>query len=300
MTTISIITPTFQRPDLLARAAQSILTQNVNAVLEYIVVNDAPDALAPAAWMTDPRVRIINTGGVERSVARNQGAAKSGGTWLHFLDDDDYLLPGALASLLDVATQASGAAIVYGGYEIHSVASGKRHIVLPHLAEDAFPAFFADEMLPIGASWFGREAFWAAGAFDPALVQGEDVDLHRRLALQGRAMGTDAVVAALRIDHPRTSLTHTRVNRELWRRGLEKCMAMPQTLERIQATTEHTPYWRGRCTRKYAASLVHNLSRGDLKMAWARLCGGATLSAGHSGQAAFWQGLCKVRTPALA
>lgn len=290
--TISIITPTFERPELLARAAQSVLSQTVDAALEYIVVNDANAPLLPAAWMDDPRVQIIHTQRVERSEARNRGAAASTGEWLHFLDDDDSLLPGALAALLQTA-QRSDAAIVFGGYVIHSVAGGMTRTILPTLAAEAFPAFFSDEMLPIGASWFRREAFFAAGQFDPALVQAEDVDLHRRLALQGTAAGTAAVVASLRIDHPRTSFTRFRANRRRWRDGLEKCIAMPPTLNHLRETTAETPYWRGRCARKYLSSAVYNLGRGRFILAGKRLRGWVALSAGHFRQRAFWNGLRK-------
>ena len=42
---------------------------------------------------------VVNTHHSERSVARNTGAALSHGDYLHFLDDDDILLPGAYAAL---------------------------------------------------------------------------------------------------------------------------------------------------------------------------------------------------------
>ncbi len=83
---ISIVTPTFHREDLLARCVQSVLAQQVDAPLEHIVVNDYGEPLAPAPWMDDPRVRVLQTFRTEHCVARNTGAALSQGRWLFFLD----------------------------------------------------------------------------------------------------------------------------------------------------------------------------------------------------------------------
>jgi len=94
---ISVIIPTYHRQDLLVRAVDSVLSQQVEATIEVIVVNDAGEALQPAAWMDDQRVRVATTFRTERAAARNTGAALSRGQWLYFLDDDDFA-PGTSRS----------------------------------------------------------------------------------------------------------------------------------------------------------------------------------------------------------
>lgn len=54
----------------------------------------------------------------ERSIARNTGAAVSRGRYLHFLVDDDWLLPEALAELRTLARQSREAAWLYGGLRV--------------------------------------------------------------------------------------------------------------------------------------------------------------------------------------
>src|SRR5690349_14742956 len=81
----------------LSRAVASVLSQTLppGGELEVIVVNDSGQPLPPAAWQHDPRVRVLATNRCERSIARNTGAATARGQYLHFLDDDDWMVPDA-------------------------------------------------------------------------------------------------------------------------------------------------------------------------------------------------------------
>src|SRR5438105_12925547 len=98
----TVVIPTFNRPQLLARALRGCLAQDF-AGWEAIVVDDASDDRSAAAAadivraIGDPRVRLIrheqNLGVCE---ARNTGSLAARGSWLLFHDDDDELVPGAL------------------------------------------------------------------------------------------------------------------------------------------------------------------------------------------------------------
>ena len=99
----STIIPTVNRPSL-ERAVKSALDQDLDLDLhEIIVVNDSGKALPDIDWLKSPRIKVVNTNRVERCVARNVGAALASGKYLHFLDDDDYLVSGG-----DLATRARG------------------------------------------------------------------------------------------------------------------------------------------------------------------------------------------------
>src|SRR4030067_3850837 len=92
----STVIPAIGRPTL-SRAVHSVLDQSFTADdFEVIVVNDSGAPLAEADWQNSERVRTMHTNRRERGVARNTGAAIAKGGYLHFLDDDDVLLPGAL------------------------------------------------------------------------------------------------------------------------------------------------------------------------------------------------------------
>ncbi len=277
MTTISVITPTFRREDLLRRCVESVLTQEVAADIQHLVVNDAKEPLTRAAWMDDPRVTLLQTYGTERAVARNTGAALSRGDWLYFLDDDDYALPGAFAAMLEVA-ERTHAAHVYGGYTIISGTTGKKTTHQPDLRGDIAPMLIAGEGIPPQATWIRRDAFFAIGGFDPLTVPAEDADLVRRVGLFGPVAGTPFLVAEVRVEHPDTTTTNYAKHHEIWLRGAEKALSLPETLPSILQRTAKEPFWRGRCARVYLGSAGRNLRLGRYGLAWGRLLAALQLS----------------------
>ena len=98
----STVIPTIGRSTL-SRAVCSVLQQSFTAdEFEVIVVNDSGSPLPDADWQHSDHVRVLHTNRRERSVARNTGAAIAEGRYLHFLDDDDWLLPGALKTFWDL------------------------------------------------------------------------------------------------------------------------------------------------------------------------------------------------------
>lgn len=294
MITISVITPTFRREDLLARCVESVLAQQVaGAQFEHIVVNDAREPLARAPWQDDPRVRVLDTNRTERSVARNTGAALSQGQWLYFLDDDDYALPGAFAAMLAVTEAHPDAVHVYGGYEIHNETTHQTEAIQPTLAGDLLTQFLTGELFPLQASWFRRDAFFAAGGFDPLLAVTEDVDLLRRVGFLGPTFGTTFVSAHIRVEHPQTTTSQWETRQECWAQGIDKCLQRSETLPRLRRATRQQPYWRGRCVREYVGSARHALRRGRFGQAGSRLAAGLNLGLPHLLRPVFWKGLRK-------
>ncbi|MBN8713785.1 MAG: glycosyltransferase [Xanthomonadales bacterium] len=91
---VSVIIPTYQRPELLPRAVESALTYQGPDV-EVVVVPNGPDNSWKHSlwrWTSDARVRVSPISTAHGNVARNQGMALATGKYIRFLDDDDYLL----------------------------------------------------------------------------------------------------------------------------------------------------------------------------------------------------------------
>jgi glycosyltransferase involved in cell wall biosynthesis len=106
---VSVVIPTWNRPDLVARAVRSVLAQTYDAI-EVIVVVDGPGDDTPAALeqIADERVRVVvlpAKGGAPN--ARNAGVAEARGTWTALLDDDDEWLPNKVETQLRLAKGAS-------------------------------------------------------------------------------------------------------------------------------------------------------------------------------------------------
>ena len=93
---ISIIVPVYNAEAYLDRCIESVVTQSFQD-LELILVNDGSTDTSPEkcrAWAHDPRVVFLSTENKGVSAARNLGLQQARGTWILFLDSDDYLLEG--------------------------------------------------------------------------------------------------------------------------------------------------------------------------------------------------------------
>jgi glycosyltransferase involved in cell wall biosynthesis len=96
--TVSVVIPTYLRPDLVVRAARSALSQAVPG-LEVIVVVDGqdPQTCASLAGVDDARLRVhVPDRRLGNADARNAGVSLARGQWVAFLDDDDEWLPRKL------------------------------------------------------------------------------------------------------------------------------------------------------------------------------------------------------------
>jgi glycosyltransferase involved in cell wall biosynthesis len=108
MPDVSVVIPTWNRPDLVIRAARSALAQTFDAI-EVIVVVDGPGDETPAALaeIGDDRLRVVvlpAKGGAPN--ARNSGVQRARGAWTALLDDDDEWLPAKLETQMRLAKGA--------------------------------------------------------------------------------------------------------------------------------------------------------------------------------------------------
>src|SRR5688572_742999 len=112
---ITAVIPTIGRSTL-ARTVLSLVEQGLSTdELEILVINDSGKPFPEAEWQKHPQVRVIITNRAERSLACNVGAAIGRGKYVKFLHDDDYLLPGALRRLLELAEAAPESAVWFYG-----------------------------------------------------------------------------------------------------------------------------------------------------------------------------------------
>lgn len=285
----STIIPTVGRHSLVPAVA-SILDQAFeDAPFEVIVVNDSGQPLPDAAWQRSARVRVIDTNRRERSVARNAGAAIANGQFLHFLDDDDVLLPDALRAFWELRQESGEASWLYGSYQ---TVDNSGHLVNefhPGIQGNIFALLISGEAIPFQASLLRTRDFFGAGTFDPAITGVEDRDLGRRLALKGTVAYTPAVVARIRVGE-QGSTTNWCILAEDDRWGREKALSAAGALARLR-TSARSPYWRGRVSRACLASMVWNLKRRNLFTAGARATAGMAFASRSALSPGFWRGL---------
>jgi glycosyltransferase involved in cell wall biosynthesis len=291
----STIIPTINRSTL-STAVQSILGQDFDPDdFEIIVVNDSGKPLPTAAWQESKRVRVVNTNGRERSVARNTGAAIAQGDYLHFLDDDDIFLPGALKVFWELVQKQPDADWLYGAWRTVDNDGNQVDEFHPELSGNIFALLVSGEGLPLQASLLKARSFFQIGSYDPdPLLTGvEDRDIGRRMALYGNIASTPTLVAQVRIGQVGSSTNWGRIaSGDQW--GREKALRSDHAFRRALASATSS-YWRGRTSRAYFASMVWNLKRGNPIIATSRFLAGLAMTSYHPFSRGFWQGMGNAR-----
>jgi glycosyltransferase involved in cell wall biosynthesis len=105
---VTAVIPTRNRPGLVCRAVNSVLSQSLREI-ECIVVIDGPDlaTVESLGELRDPRLRVIALGeSVGACEARNLGAQASRAEWVALLDDDDEWLPHRLERQIAALAEA--------------------------------------------------------------------------------------------------------------------------------------------------------------------------------------------------
>ncbi len=284
----STIIPTICRSTL-ARAVNSALEQDLEpGQYEIIVVNDSGSPLDEADWLKSSQVTVVNTNQCGVSIALNVGAAVACGKYLHFLGDDDYLLPGGLKALLNVA-ESSNACWIYGAQRCVRHDGSFVYDNRPEVEGNIFVLLVAGEALSPIPSLISREAFFRVGGFDPNVAVLEDRDLSCRLALQGDFDRTDYLVACARVGQEGTTMDWTKAT-QANRIVREKALSAPQALVRMQDSVQGNLFRRGRGCRAYLISAVLNIKAGHFCTGLSRLYSGLRLAAFYPILPDFWRG----------
>jgi glycosyltransferase involved in cell wall biosynthesis len=264
----SIIIPTVGRSSL-QRAVGSVLSQDLpGGEFELLIINDSGKPLPEADWQKSEQVTIINTNRRERSVARNTGAAAARGTYLHFLDDDDWLNEGAYQHLANLS-RSSDAKWLYGMTQLVD-RQARPLIQLRHdLAGNCFVQAMAGEWIPLQSSWIDRKTFMRIGGFNPLLAGPEDIDLLRRILLEEAVAETPNVIAHLGmgVEGSTTDYAH---HSQASRWAREDILNASRAYARMKASAE-SPFWKGRMLRVYLTSAVWNVRSRQVFTALSRL-----------------------------
>lgn len=221
MPDISVVIPTLRRPATLVEAIRSALAQD-GVQVEVLVVDDSPEGSArdAVASVGDRRVsyrkRRVPTGG-RPGLVRNDGWPDAIAPYVHFLDDDDRVAPGAYRALADALDASPRCGVAFGrvepfGQDPSALAreqaawavAARRARRLRHWGPRI--GFVANQLFqhPIfvnSACLIRRDAIPMLGGYDPAIL-GEDLDFYTRAIRQFGAVFVDRVVLEHRTGTP--------------------------------------------------------------------------------------------------
>ena len=148
---VSIIIPTYNRLDYLQQAIGSCLGQaDSDLEREVIVVDDgSTDGTQDYLdTLNDSRVRPIYQGDRGPQHARNRGLNIATGEFVKFLDDDDWLVSGALDLEVNRLRQ-TGADLSYGGLDMVGDDGEHRRTVEAPVCKDLVAGIFDGTLLTL-------------------------------------------------------------------------------------------------------------------------------------------------------
>ncbi len=178
---ITVIIPTHNRRDTLARALDSVLAQTLEPA-EVIVVDDGSSDDTRNLVAGYPQVRYLYQGNAGVSSARNLGIDAARGEWLAFLDSDDEWQPDKLRQQQALLRNNPNLKICHT--EEIWIRNGRRVNAMKKHAKSGGNIFH--RCLPLcvispSSVIIHKSIFESVGTFDPDLPACEDYDLWLRI-----------------------------------------------------------------------------------------------------------------------
>ena len=175
---MSYIVPTYNRPELLQRALESISSQQYSR-FEAVVVNDKGRDIS-AVVAEFPFAKLVNHDrNLGLPAARNTGISHAQGEYLGYLDDDDWLYPDHTVVLLGALLGGHRAA-----YSDAAVQYNNNNGPAPlYMSNDWDKELLKRcNLMPVCCVMHERDLIDEVGFFDEELPSHEDWDLWIRMS----------------------------------------------------------------------------------------------------------------------
>ena len=185
---VSVIIPTYNRPEQLKRAVASVLKQSFRD-FEIVVVNDGGEPVERQLRKLDGEGKItyVNHGRNRGlAAARNTGLRLARGKYVAYLDDDDEFYPDHLDTLVRAAEE-TGAKVVYS--DAHRILEQKsrngwkeveRRVL--YSSEFSRDLLLVQNLAPVQCFLHERSCVQEVGEFDEEFNTHEDWDFWIRLS----------------------------------------------------------------------------------------------------------------------
>ena len=187
---LSTVIPLYNAVNWLEKAVDSVVSQRLEEEgHEVIIVDDgSTDGSAELADALANRlgsVKVIHQPNSGVSAARNRGLEEARGEWVHFMDADDWIIPGLYRRLLEKFIVPALETPDYAGFWSVTLDDKTRATRTETLSLDGEIVFEGDATTYYGSGrylpfpvmgWYRREFLSAHNLrFDTALAIGEDV-----------------------------------------------------------------------------------------------------------------------------
>jgi len=185
---VSVIVPTYNRPDTLKRTLESIAAQTYKRI-EAIVVNDAGEDVSGVIDTFQDKLSIkylVHDKNKGLAAVRNTAIKYASGQYIAYLDDDDIFHPHHIETAVKVLTTTNYKAVYTDAYRAYQTKEGDTYQVIkkdiPYSIDFVKGIFYKTNITPVLCVVHDRTCFDEAGIFDETLTVLEDWDLWIRMA----------------------------------------------------------------------------------------------------------------------
>jgi len=177
---VSIIIPTYNSEETIAKCIMSIITQTYKNIEIIVVDRFSNDKTVEIAKKLGAKVYLIKAN--ERSEQINYGVKKARGKYVYRVDSDFILEPEVVEEALNKCENEGYDAVCIHNTSDPSISFWSK---VRKLERDCY----SDDELNVAARFIRKKVFESINGFDEELIAAEDYDLHNRLLKKGYKIG---------------------------------------------------------------------------------------------------------------
>jgi glycosyltransferase involved in cell wall biosynthesis len=226
---ISVVMPTYQRPQYIGQAIESVLNQTYSN-WELLIIDDnlAGDDYRKSTgnviedYLGDNRIKYIkNAGSANGAIARNAGIREARGEFIAFLDDDDLWEPEKLQLQFEVFRNEDVGLVYCKRFFFNDQGERCNKPQKDLIRGNVFKEMLGKHYIATCTAMVKRECFDRVGLFDEKLPSRQDHDMFLRIAQFYKIGLVEKALVGIRIHPVRISRNPDKKNRG-WELFLKK------------------------------------------------------------------------------
>ena len=203
----SVVIPTYNRADLIAKTLQSLLSQEYTNY-EIIVVDDGgtDNTEEVVKSLSNQRIVYVKKNNAERAAARNYGAVMAKGEYINFFDSDDLAYPNHLSEAVRIIRQYQKPEWLHLSYAVADPSGTKVRNAARYSSPTLNKQLVKGNILSTNGVFIKRDIL-LANPFneDRTLSASEDYELWCRLAARFPLVYSN-IITTLVVDHEMRSV----------------------------------------------------------------------------------------------
>ena len=193
----SIVTPSYNQAAYLEQTMRSVLDQDYPSVEYFVVDGGSTDGSVDLIRNYSDRLTWwVSEKDRGQGEAINKGLARANGEIVAWLNSDDYYLPNAISSAMEVFQQNPDVLLVYS--DMLAVDGNSKTLNVLKYRQYSLEDLLCFQIIGQPAVFFRREAYERAGKLDISFHYMLDHHLWIRIARQGRILHVPQTWAAAR------------------------------------------------------------------------------------------------------